>query len=678
MRGGCDYWLLIYTKIEQSLQNLKLISRISTQQLKRIRHISKFQCQIYSIKSISKGIVGESLQLWDWAGATTYPDSPGSIRTSEEIRISPGGTIKATNDGDQRIWWLEFPAGTDFDAGQDDPDPGQHGIAGEKRVFFGQWQYDNLAGDGSTRGPGGGQAYWDSYMLPVYKDTLQQVLFDIAPNPIYNPPPKADAGPRQVIYADETLTVTLAGTVSDDPPILGDPGVLTFNWVKRSGPGTVTFTPTDTTDQLAPDATFGASGRYELLLTATDGVKDANDVVVILVQDKELVGHWPFDADYGDDSPSGNNGTVLGFAAIDGDAAVGAGSLQLGNSSGDTDPNRILLGDAPELAMKNLPEANFTVSAWIKTTGTSQQTIIQKGGDDSGGIRWYLRTNGGEASLITDDDDDKETAQGGYVADGLWHFVLGVCDSDGIRIYVDGVFQDDDERGGDPGDIYDLSGTSQRPGFIGAGTRVSDTGSDATKGIGFDGLIDEVRVYNYALSEADILALAAVGPIVATVDAGPATELFPWKMGPPDRLMDLNGVVTDMGTMEPGDGVIQWTTVSGPPDGLGGEHVATFTADDQAVTTASFPVAGVYVLELTVTDSHTAGGSVSGTIEVTAVPPTCDEVLADGLGMPGDIAGGGLLGDEPDCYVNLVDLVAILANWAECNVPLDPSCDWPF
>ncbi len=616
----------------------------------------------------------DRVRLWDFTDATNRAD----VVMIESMPIADGGVIRATVDNDSRPFWVEFPAGTSFDLHHDPAvAPGKYGIAAADRVFFGAYEYAyNNEGGSATRGPNGGQAYWDSFILPVYKTYLQQILFDLAPDPTFNPPPNADAGPKQAIYLDETDTVTLAGTVTDDDPIDGTPGTLTSYWAKYSGPGTVTFDPADTTDQLAPDATFGASGRYELLLTVSDGTKDANDVVVIVVQDKELVGHWPFDGDAIDASVNSNDGTLAeleeGYPKYDTDAAIGSHSIALADPNA-SDPNQphVYLGDAPELDMQSVP-VQFTASAWIKTTNTDTQVIIQKGADSGGGIRWMLRTSGGNASIITDDNDDKETATGGYVADGLWHFVLATCEDDGsINIYVDGVFQDDDT--GHASD-YDLSGTSQKAGRIGAGTDF-DMGPDEVNGKVFDGNIDDVRVYNYALSEADILDLADDGPLVANVDAGPDEPSFPWKLGPPDRLYQLNGVVTDNGLGGVGDTL--WSTEVGPPDGLGGEYEASFTNFTDPNSKVSFPAAGDYTLRLTVIDTAPAV-TVWDTVVITAVPPTCAEVLADGLGMPGDIAGGGLLGDEPDCYVNLVDLVAILANWPACNVPLDPSCDWPF
>jgi hypothetical protein len=92
---------------------------------------------------------------------------------------------------------------------------------------------------------------------------------------IINQPPVVNAGP------DVTVVITagahLVGTVTDD----GLPGgPLAIQWIKLSGPGTVTFTaPT----QAVTDVTFSLAGSYTLQLSASDGALTRTDSVVVMV-----------------------------------------------------------------------------------------------------------------------------------------------------------------------------------------------------------------------------------------------------------------------------------------------------------------------------------------------------------------------------------------------------------
>ena len=499
------------------------------------------------------------------------------------------------------------------------------------------------------------------------------------PDPNFNPPPVVDAGPDQTIYMGETAQ--LAGTATDAGPVNpaseGWPGgVASLYWYQASGPGTATFTPADGIDDLAPTVTFTDKGAYTLMLQVSDGYKDANDTVTIYVldhADEFIVGHWEMEDDLTDSTASANHGEPMPLSGTPEIAyvagAVGTSALHLDNPD-NGDPNGYVhLGPAPELDFQPdlLGVSSFTASAWVKTTNTNTQLIIQKGGDGGGGIRWMLRTSGGNASILTDDDDNKETADGQNVADGLWHHVLGTCNNDGIKIYVDGVFGGEDVRNFQP---YSLAGTSQRPGYIGAGTDASGTEPNDVNNKIFDGFIDDVRVYNYALTDAEILALTAMGPIVATVEAG-ADFSFNWKPTSPPT--PLAGVITDNGRPDVG-GSIMWSTTAGPDDGLGGYYEAAFAPGDNPVTTATFTEPGVYTLTLTVYDPDgldlPTEGYISDSLVVTVIAPTCADVILDGLLLDYDF--------DEDCYIGLSDFVVILTDYLKCNDPLDPTCPWPF
>ena len=532
-------------------------------------------------------------------------------------------------------------------------------------------------------------AAWDTDFMAVALGVIPPLPSDET----YNPGPRANAGPDQAGHIEDTFQ--LAGTASDDGPwdgvsVPGTPGgVVSASWYQQSGPSLATITPADTeaddiTDILNSTVTFTEKGVYELVLTVSDiEPKDANDLVVITVKDHAdefLIGHWEMEDNLLDSTASANHGEPMAqrspqIAYVDG---IDGGRALLLVNPDRTDPNGYVhLGAAPELDIQSNPP-EFTVTAWFKTTNGSDQIIIGKGGDDDtdGGICWLLMVDSSGVRFVTDDNDNRENPRGPQDDnDGIWHFAAGVSDSWGLRVYVDGVLTDDNPRGGGS---YDISGSSQRPGYIGAGTEWDDTEPNDVNSNIFDGVIDDVRVYNYTLPFDDpiydsILSLAAMGPIMATVDAGEDIE-FNWKstvIGPPDP---LDGDVADPGRPDVG-GYIEWTTIAGPDDGGGGYFGAAFTDETDPTTTVTFPDgAGVYTLQLEVFDPDGVDlpglGYVSDTVVVTVVAPTCADVDADGLLLTYDFDG--------DCYIGLSDFVVILTDYLECNDPLDPACPWPF
>jgi hypothetical protein len=111
-------------------------------------------------------------------------------------------------------------------------------------------------------------------------NTSSDIIFDFeltAEGFPANQSPVVNAGSDQSIILPGT--VSLGGSVSDDGlPI--PPGLLTFGWLKMSGPGTVSFA---NPNSLSTTASFSEAGVYGLRLTANDGAGQSSDDVTITV-----------------------------------------------------------------------------------------------------------------------------------------------------------------------------------------------------------------------------------------------------------------------------------------------------------------------------------------------------------------------------------------------------------
>jgi len=94
--------------------------------------------------------------------------------------------------------------------------------------------------------------------------------------------------------------------------------------------------------------------------------------------------------------------------------------------------------------------------------------------------------------------------------DDEWHNVVGQRKGTALNLYIDGLL----EGTGTAAAGYNLSGTAQHNAYIGAITNHTDGSLYKT----YIGLIDDVRIYNSALSEGEILWLAG--------RTAPITKLF--------------------------------------------------------------------------------------------------------------------------------------------------------
>lgn len=124
------------------------------------------------------------------------------------------------------------------------------------------------------------------------------------------------------------------------------------------------------------------------------------------------------------------------------------------------------------------------------------QTIIAKG-DSS----WRLQRNAGNdalefagTGLVVPSTRSGSIYGKTNVNDGQWHHVTGTYDGSKIRLYVDGA----------------LDASAEAKGSIKANDKAVCIGENAEKtGRFWNGLIDDVRVYNYALNADEIAALAS-------------------------------------------------------------------------------------------------------------------------------------------------------------------------
>jgi RHS repeat-associated protein len=412
--------------------------------------------------------------------------------------------------------------------------------------------------------------------------------------------------------------------------------------------------------------TFSASGTYVLRLTASDSeLTSSADVTVSVAQScvappPGMVSWWAGEQS-AEDLVDGNHGELMGGTTF-ASGLVGK-AFRFDGINGYVKVPR-----APNLDMGSAVTLDF----WMKAdpgnpmdrccqglVNTDFYDVEISGGYDPRiGVNFAIRSDTGPIVHSSD------LAGGGYpVAPGEWHHVAGVYDGAYVKLFIDGRLVAQTPHAGNISAMLPNS-------FFSIGSEDGRTNCPSCiQTRYFKGMIDEVHLFDRALTAAEVDAVFAGGTSGAcrpggnqppVVDAGP-----PASITLPASTVTLNGTVADDG-LPSGTLTVSWSKVSGP-------GTVTFQPDDQPVTAASFDQAGTYVLRLSASDSELMSGS---NVRVTVNP-------AAGNAAPAVDAGPDQVISLPTNSVTLQGAVAddgipggaVTAEWSKVSGPGEVTFD---
>jgi Concanavalin A-like lectin/glucanases superfamily/Domain of unknown function (DUF1929)/Bacterial Ig domain/Glyoxal oxidase N-terminus/Glucodextranase, domain B len=432
--------------------------------------------------------------------------------------------------------------------------------------------------------------------------TAAQIQADMN-TPVGGTPPPDTTGPAVAITSHTnnqtvaTSSITVSGTASDSG--LGNNGIssVTVNGVAASG-GTATGSGTANWSR---SVTLNP-GANTITVVAKDASTAQNSTTVQITvtynatQTPGLVAAYGFNETSGttvtDVSGSNNNGT-FGSGVTRTTAGKFGGALVFNGASG--------LVTIPNSASLQLT-TGMTLEAWVNpsTVDGAWRDVIYKGNDS-----YYLEatsSNGGRPGAGGTFGTTYGTAA---LVANTWTHLAVTYDRVTLRLYVNGV------------QVSSLAATAA----IATSTNPLQIGGDSIYGQFFQGMIDEVRVYNRALTPPEIQ-----NDVITPVGNGGTPP--PGDSGPP------NVAIT---TPAPGSTVFGLFQVSADASDDVGVAGVQFLVDGQLlgaeVTTAPYSIiwdttrtaSGNHVLTALARD-FAGNTKISAPVSVTVIPTTPDLV----------------------------------------------------
>jgi hypothetical protein len=258
-----------------------------------------------------------------------------------------------------------------------------------------------------------------------------------------------------------------------------------------------------------------------------------------------LVAHYSFDDSNnpGADSAGGNDGILVG-----GPTPI-AGQIRTALSFDNVD-DYVVVSNSPAFGLTG----DITLAAWVKRENLSQYGAIlaKTDGANSWDFDFYFDDGPSLLTLYSDSTSPQSVRSTGELLDTEWHHVAVTRNGSTVTFYIDGV---------DAGSAAMSGGFANNP----LSLRIGTDGPAWSSGSMFGGLIDDVRIYNRALTAAEIQMLVMRPQLNIAYSAN--SVLLSWPTAAADFILESADSVS----------ASTWTTVTDPPAVNGDQNSLSLT-----------------------------------------------------------------------------------------------------
>ena len=293
------------------------------------------------------------------------------------------------------------------------------------------------------------------------------------------------------------LTATAKSTVQIDLTWTASTGATGYNIFRREGADGADTEIGTSTQTSYSDTSLKADTTYCYKVSANgNGTESIPTDMVCGKTENGLVAFYPFNGNANDESGNGNNGTVSGATLV-------ADRKGNANSAYSFDGNDYInLGNRDSLTL-GAAGSSYAIGLWFKTTGNVgpwADVLIASGYSRTNALDPFdmlLAGDGRICWMINNSNTGVyQICSTSTYNNNQWHHAVGLRNDEIMSLYIDGQLVAGPET-------FPLgNATSNVNVYIGIYTL-----NNPDAGEYFHGSIDDVRIYNRALTDAEVLAL---------------------------------------------------------------------------------------------------------------------------------------------------------------------------
>lgn len=434
----------------------------------------------------------------------------GAVTVANGGTISPGntvGTLTLNSDLTSSGATLRFDVGTASD----------HLVVGGNLTLGGVLDvsdsgglapgvYNLISYTGTLSGPGLAiENAPSTYNYAIDTNTPGSVNLVVSIPP---PPPLAPSGLTATAVSDREIDLAWIDNSTNETQFLIERSINNSVFTQ------IASLPADSTNY-ADTGLSSASTYYYRVRASNSGGNSAYSGVVAattLLSTEPPVSYYKFEFNTLDSSGNNNDGVPAG--------ALTYGTGKVGTYSAQFD------GTSSFIEIQPVARTNFTIAMWVQTTNSATGSVWYQGSGLVDGEVVGAAADWGSSILnskfaVGIGNPDTTFSTGVSVTDGNWHYLVATRDSGSglVKLYVDGALN---ALGIGP------TGPRTAPNDLRIGA------THATTPVFLKGNIDDLRIYDYVLNDAQITMLAGRAARIASIRNDGTQAVITGNGGPPE------------------------------------------------------------------------------------------------------------------------------------------------